>query len=67
MKKGERNIVERTFAFAVRIVRLCKHLDEQPGGDARSASNSCALAPLSAQTLKRHKQGRAVPTLSVNA
>jgi four helix bundle protein len=26
-----RDIVERTFAFAVRVVRLCQVLDEQPG------------------------------------
>lgn len=31
MKREERDIVERTFAFAVRIVRLCQYLDEQPG------------------------------------
>ena len=25
------DIRERTFAFAVRVVRLCRHLDEKPG------------------------------------
>jgi four helix bundle protein len=31
MSEPKRDIQERTFAFAVRIVRLCQHLDEQPG------------------------------------
>lgn len=26
-----RDIVERTFEFAVRIIKLCEHLDERPG------------------------------------
>jgi four helix bundle protein len=31
MSEPKRDIQERTFAFAVRIVRLCQYLDEQPG------------------------------------
>jgi four helix bundle protein len=30
-RKDQPDIQERTFAFAVRIVKLCRHLDEQPG------------------------------------
>ena len=31
MDKNVRDIRERTFEFAVRIVRLCQHLDKTPG------------------------------------
>jgi four helix bundle protein len=31
MGDTKRDIQQRTFAFAVRIVRLCQHLDERPG------------------------------------
>jgi four helix bundle protein len=31
MGDAKRDIQQRTFAFAVRIVRLCQHLDERPG------------------------------------
>jgi four helix bundle protein len=30
-KAPRRDIVDRTFRFAVRVVQLCKHLDERPG------------------------------------
>ena len=31
VEKQPRDIVDRTFEFAVRIVALCQHLDEKPG------------------------------------
>ena len=31
MTKGVKDIKERTFEFAVRIVKLCQHLDKTPG------------------------------------
>jgi four helix bundle protein len=31
MDKNVRDIRERTFEFAVRVVRLCQHLDKTPG------------------------------------
>ncbi|HLP76472.1 MAG TPA: four helix bundle protein [Candidatus Paceibacterota bacterium] len=31
MKKAPQNIVERTFNFAVSLIRLCVKLDEKPG------------------------------------
>lgn len=30
-QEPSRNVRERAFTFAVRIVRLCKHLDQSPG------------------------------------
>jgi hypothetical protein len=31
MAKEIKDIRERTFEFAVRIVKLCQHLDKKPG------------------------------------
>jgi four helix bundle protein len=31
IRDGGQDIRDRTFAFAVRVVRLCQHLDERPG------------------------------------
>jgi len=53
MPESKRDLTERTFAFGVRIVALCRTLDRR---------GSCVPEPRSARTSKRPRRARVART-----
>jgi hypothetical protein len=58
------DIRERTFDFAVRIIKLCQHLDKKPGVPRTLSYQLLKAEHQWEQMLKKRRLARADPILS---
>jgi hypothetical protein len=60
-----KDIRERAFEFALRIIKLCNELNKRPGGCRETSRQLLKAGPQWALIPKRHKRPKVKLTLSV--